>query len=93
MIQKVAIQGIQGSFHDQLVEQYYTQAPELMGVTFDSLAKAVVSGGCDQAVMALENSITQDQSYPTMPFWIIRTSYNGNVSLLNFVLMAIWSKN
>ena len=58
MIQKVAIQGIKGSFHDQVVEQYYTQAPELMEcLTFDSLAKAVVSGGCDQAVMALENSI------------------------------------
>ena len=26
-------------------------------LTFDALAKAVVSGGCDQAVMALENSI------------------------------------
>ena len=58
MIQKVAIQGIKGSFHDQVVEQYYTQAPELMEcLTFDALAKAVVSGGCDQAVMALENSI------------------------------------
>ena len=58
MIQKVAIQGIKGSFHDQVVEQYYTQAPELMEcLTFDALAKAVVSGGCDQAVMAIENSI------------------------------------
>ena len=58
MIQKVAIQGIKGSFHDQVIEQYYTQAPELMEcLTFDDLAKAVVSGGCDQAVMAIENSI------------------------------------
>ena len=58
MIQKVAIQGIKGSFHDQVVEQYYTQATELIEcLTFDALAKAVVSGGCDQAVMALENSI------------------------------------
>ena len=47
-----------GSFHDRVVEEYYPQAPQLMEcLSFDALAKAVASGACDQAVMAIENSI------------------------------------
>ena len=58
MMQKIAIQGIKGSFHDQVVEEYYAQTPELLEcMTFDALAKSVARGNCDQAVMALENSI------------------------------------
>ena len=58
MTQKIAIQGIMGSFHDRVVEEYYPQAPQLMEcLSFDALAKAVASGACDQAVMAIENSI------------------------------------
>lgn len=55
---KVAIQGITGSFHDQVTRECYSGAPELLECnTFDSLAKAVAQGSCDQAVMAIENSI------------------------------------
>ena len=55
---KVAIQGIKGSFHDQVTQEYYTAAPELLECnTFDVLAKALAQGSCDQAVMAIENSI------------------------------------
>ncbi|MEC7173457.1 MAG: prephenate dehydratase [Bacteroidota bacterium] len=58
MMQKIAIQGIKGSFHDQVVEEYYAQTPELLEcLTFDALAKSVARGNCDQAVMAIENSI------------------------------------
>ena len=58
MTQKIAIQGIKGSFHDRVVEEYYPQAPQLMEcLSFDALSKAVASGACDQAVMAIENSI------------------------------------
>ena len=55
---KVAIQGIKGSFHDQVTQEYYRAAPELMKCnTFDALAKALAQGSCDQAVIAIENSI------------------------------------
>ena len=58
MTKKVAIQGIKGSFHDQVVEQYYSSVPALLECnTFDALARAVAGGDCDQAVMAIENSI------------------------------------
>tara|TARA_B100001250_G_scaffold158643_2_gene136253 strand:+ start:98 stop:919 length:822 start_codon:yes stop_codon:yes gene_type:complete len=58
MIKKIAIQGIKGSFHDQVVEEYYPHGPELIECpSFDALAQAVASGDCDQAVMAIENSI------------------------------------
>ena len=58
MTQKIAIQGINGSFHEQAVREYFEFAPDLMEcMTFDALARAVAQGDCDQAVMAIENSI------------------------------------
>lgn len=58
MIQKIAIQGIKGSFHHQVVKQYFVSAPDLLECSsFDVLAQAVAEGKCDQAVMAIENSI------------------------------------
>ena len=58
MTQKIAIQGINGSFHEQVVREYFEFAPDLMEcMTFDALARAVAQGDCDQAVMAIENSI------------------------------------
>ena len=58
MIQKIAIQGIKGSFHDQVVREYYNRAPELLEcLSFDALAQAVATGACGQGVMAIENSI------------------------------------
>lgn len=58
MTQKIAIQGIKGSFHHQVVEEYYDSPPELLECsTFDALARALAEGECNQAVMAIENSI------------------------------------
>ena len=58
MIQKIAIQGIKGSFHDQVVKEYYSNAPELLEcLSFDALAQAVATGACGEGVMAIENSI------------------------------------
>ena len=58
MTKKIAIQGIKGSFHERVVEEYYPQTQQLMEcLSFDALAQAVASGACDQAVMAIENSI------------------------------------
>ena len=58
MPKKVAIQGIKGSFHDQVVEQYFSVPPvRLECSTFDELAQSIDSGKCDLGVMAIENSI------------------------------------
>jgi len=58
MIQKVAIQGIQGSFHHQVALEYYNQditVDECM--SFEELVDSLLSGKSNQAVMAIENSI------------------------------------
>jgi prephenate dehydratase len=58
MSNTVAIQGIKGSFHDQVAKDYYSNSlPLLECDSFDTLVKSVVNGSCSQAVMAIENSI------------------------------------
>lgn len=54
----IAIQGIKGSFHHQVVLNYFPLDIQLLEcLTFDALATALISGEATQAVMALENSI------------------------------------
>ncbi len=58
MTRKIAIQGIKGSFHHQVVSEYYDDKISLVECsTFDDLSQVVLAGKCDQAVMAIENSI------------------------------------
>ena len=58
MTRKIAIQGVKGSFHHQVVSEYYDDTVTLVECsTFDDLSQAVLEGKCDQAVMAIENSI------------------------------------
>jgi prephenate dehydratase len=58
MTRKIGIQGIKGSFHHQVASEYYDGIFSLVECsTFDALAQAVLAGDCDQAVMAIENSI------------------------------------
>ena len=72
MTQKIAIQGINGSFHEQVVREYFEFAPDLMEcMTFDALARAVAQGDCDQAVMAIENSIAG----PILPNYALLDQY------------------
>ena len=55
---KIAIQGIIGSFHHQVAQEYYGQdvvVDECM--SFDELVDSLLSGKSVQAVMAIENSI------------------------------------
>ncbi len=55
---KIAIQGIIGSFHHQVAQEYFGQdvvVDECM--SFDELVDSVLSGKSTQAVMAIENSI------------------------------------
>lgn len=58
MDNKIAIQGIKGSFHHQVAQEYYEQnvmVDECM--SFEELVDSLLSGKSDQAVMAIENSI------------------------------------
>jgi len=55
---KIAIQGIVGSFHHQVAQEYYGQnviVDECL--SFDELVDSLLSGKSSQAVMAIENSI------------------------------------
>ena len=55
---KIAIQGIIGSFHHQVAQEYYGQqvvVDECM--SFEELVDSLLSGKSTQAVMAIENSI------------------------------------
>ena len=55
---KIAIQGIKGSFHHQVAQEYFgenVQVDECL--SFDELVDSILSGKTDQAVMAIENSI------------------------------------
>jgi len=58
MIQKIAIQGIKGSFHHQVASEYYYQDIDVDEcLSFEELVDSLLSGKSNQAVMALENSI------------------------------------
>ncbi|GEL10912.1 prephenate dehydratase [Flavobacterium glycines] len=55
---KIAIQGILGSFHHQVAQEYYGKevvVDECM--SFEELVDSLLSGKSSQAVMAIENSI------------------------------------
>ena len=55
---KIAIQGIKGSFHHQVVREYYDEAVDIDEcLSFEELVDSLLSGKSDQAVMAIENSI------------------------------------
>ena len=55
---KIAIQGIKGSFHHQVVQEYFGQDVALDEcLSFEELVDSLMSGKSDQAVMAIENSI------------------------------------
>ena len=54
----IAIQGIKGSFHHQVVREYYGDGVEIDEcLSFEELVDSLLSGKSDQAVMAIENSI------------------------------------
>lgn len=54
----IAIQGIKGSFHHSVVQNYFDEGFNLKEcLTFDALVESMLSQKSDVAVMALENSI------------------------------------
>ena len=57
-ITKIAIQGIKGSFHHQVAQEYFEQENELDEcMSFDDLVKSLKENRSNKGVMALENSI------------------------------------
>lgn len=58
MTTKIAIQGIKGSFHHQVVKEYFSENVTIDEcLSFEELIDSLLSGKSDQAVMAIENSI------------------------------------
>ena len=58
MKEKIAIQGIKGSFHHAVAMDYFSPDVALEEcLSFDAVVDALLSGKVKQAVMALENSI------------------------------------
>ena len=54
----IGIQGITGSFHHQVAQEYFNQAVVVDEcLSFEELVDNLLSGKSDQAVMAIENSI------------------------------------
>ena len=55
---KIAIQGIKGSFHHQVAQEYFGQDVVVDEcLSFEELVGSLLSGKSNQAVMAIENSI------------------------------------
>lgn len=58
MATKIAIQGIKGSFHHQVAQEYFGKEVVVDEcLSFEELVSSVLTGKSNQAVMAIENSI------------------------------------
>jgi prephenate dehydratase len=58
MIKTVAIQGIKGSFHHIVSQQYFEKHVDLIEcLTFDEAVESLLSARSDAVIMAIENSI------------------------------------
>ena len=57
-MKKIGIQGIKGSFHHMAAQEFFPQGANIIEYrTFDELARGASNKECDQAVIAIENSI------------------------------------
>ncbi len=58
-MKKIAIQGIEGAFHDEAARAYFKTDLEIIpSLTFEDVVQSVLSGDADQALMAIENTIS-----------------------------------
>ncbi|WP_157207271.1 prephenate dehydratase [Mariniflexile maritimum] len=58
MIKTVAIQGVRGSFHHIVSQEFFKNPVEAIECsTFDRVVDSLITKECDAAIMALENSI------------------------------------
>jgi len=76
MLKKIAIQGIQGSFHHQVAVSFFgNEAIMSPCESFPKLTDKLVSGDCTQGVMAIENSIAG----AILPNYALMDQYNLNI--------------
>ncbi|GAA4947447.1 prephenate dehydratase [Algibacter agarivorans] len=58
MIKTVAIQGVKGSFHHIVSQEFFNKPVDVIEcMTFDGVVDSLTTEACDAAIMALENSI------------------------------------
>ena len=58
MIKTVAIQGVKGSFHHIVSQEFFSKPVDVIEcMTFDGVVDSLTTEACDAAIMALENSI------------------------------------
>jgi len=58
LIKAVAIQGVKGSFHHIVSQQFFENPVDVIDcLTFDRVVDSLITKECDAAIMALENSI------------------------------------
>ena len=58
MKKKIAIQGVEGSFHHIVGTTFYNEPIDMLECqSFDEVVHAVSTGICEEAIMAIENSI------------------------------------
>jgi prephenate dehydratase len=58
LINKVAIQGVKGSYHHIVSKQFFENPVETIDcLTFDRVVEALIGEECEAGIMALENSI------------------------------------
>ena len=73
---KVAIQGIQGSFHHQVAHRYFGEKIGLDEcITFRDVANSLKNKQSDKAIMAIENSIAG----AILPNYALIDSYNLHI--------------
>ncbi|SEA59846.1 prephenate dehydratase [Flavobacterium gillisiae] len=73
---KIAIQGIKGSFHHQVAQEYYENNVVVDEcLSFEELVDSLLSGRSEQAVMAIENSIAG----PIIPNYALIDKYNLHI--------------
>ena len=76
MINTVAIQGVKGSFHHIVSQQFFDKpVATIECLTFDRVVDSLITEKCDAAIMALENSIVGS----IIPNYALIDKYNLHV--------------
>ena len=76
MIKTVAIQGVRGSFHHIVSQQFFVEnVANIECLTFDRVVESLIDEKCDAAIMALENSIAGS----IIPNYALIDKYNLHV--------------
>ena len=86
MKEKLAIQGIEGSFHHQVAQEYYGKNVGILNCsTFQEVAQSLSRGECSNAVMAIENSIVGS----ILPNYSLIDEFNLKISGEHYVAIDL----